>query len=65
MVVHAQVLEELCKRYNEMKGGYETADAIVSLQGKQIGERALVYVVKLAFILSKEIGLTTSQFLQE
>lgn len=30
--VHAQVLEELSKRYNEMKGGYGTADAIVSLQ---------------------------------
>ncbi|XP_008791082.1 probable inactive shikimate kinase like 1, chloroplastic [Phoenix dactylifera] len=30
--VHAQVLDELSKRYNEMKGGYGTADGIVSLQ---------------------------------
>ncbi|XP_073099705.1 probable inactive shikimate kinase like 1, chloroplastic isoform X1 [Elaeis guineensis] len=30
--VHAQLLEELSKRYNEMKGGYGTADAVVSLQ---------------------------------
>lgn len=61
--VYAQVLEELSERYNEMKGGYGTADATISLQrvASQLGYEDLNSVTPedMAMEVLKEIEKLT------